>query len=154
MGEDPINPPTNLVPIITRSALSESDQFAVHGDTYDTRDGSCIRDYIHVTDVAVAHIKAIEALTKMEEGEKNDQVIINLGSGNGTSVFEAIKSFEKVTGIRLNYKVGPKRTGDVMAIYSDTSLAQSVLNWHPEFDLDQMMLSAWKWQLNLKNEQE
>ncbi len=149
-GENPGNRPSNLVPIITRAAAGWIPEMTVFGDDYETRDGSCIRDYIHVVDLAKAHILAIQYLV---DG-KNEAAyeMYNLGTGNGVSVLEAIEAFERVTGQRLNYKIGPRRPGDVGAIYSDSSLAEERLNWKPEYGIDEMMESAWKWQERLNAE--
>lgn len=150
IGEDPINKPSNLVPVITQTAIGKIKQMTVYGHDYATRDGSCIRDYIHVTDIAIAHIKALNYL--IESKNKTNFSIFNLGTGNGVSVFEAISSFEKISGIKLNYVVGGRRDGDVEAIYSETTLSKTELKWETKFSLDEMMDSAWKWELNLKSE--
>lgn len=150
IGESSINKPNNLVPIITNTAIGKIKQMTVFGDDYPTRDGTCIRDYIHVTDIANAHVKALKKL--IEKKGKTNFSIFNLGTGNGVSVLEAIKAFEKVSGRKLNYKIGPKRPGDVGAIYSDNSYAEKNLNWKPKIDLDKMMESAWKWELNQAKE--
>ena len=147
IGEFPITKPNNLVPIITQTAVGKN-ALTVFGDDYPTRDGSCIRDYIHVSDVADAHVKALNYL--LEGKNKKKISLFNLGTGTGVSVLEAIHSFEKVSQKKLNYKIGARREGDVIAVYADNTLAKSELNWSPEFDLDDMMLSAWKWQLNLE----
>ncbi|MDP3555831.1 MAG: UDP-glucose 4-epimerase GalE [Bacteroidota bacterium] len=149
IGEFPLNRPNNLVPIITQTAVGKN-SLTVFGNDFDTRDGSCIRDYIHVSDIADAHVKALNYL--IERKNKNNVSLFNLGTGNGVSVLEAIKSFEKVSGKKLNYTIGPRREGDVVAIYANNNLAKKELNWNPEFSLDDMMLSAWKWQLNLEAE--
>lgn len=147
IGELPLGAPSSLVPIITRTAAGIINQMSVHGSDYKTRDGSCIRDYIHVCDIADAHIKALQYL--IENKNKENCSVFNLGTGNGVTVFEAIKSFEKVTGVKLNYKVGPRRSGDVEAIYANNDLATKELGWKPICDIDSMMLSAWKWQEHL-----
>jgi UDP-glucose 4-epimerase len=146
-GEDPINKPNNLVPVITRTASGMIPQLTVFGGDYDTRDGSCVRDYIHVVDIAEAHVKALEYL--MEEKNEARYEYINLGSGNGVTVLEAIQAFEKVAGLELNYVVGDRRPGDVGAIYSDSSLAKEKLGWEAKRGIEEMMASAWKWQMNL-----
>lgn len=148
-GESPINKPNNLVPIITNTAIGKLAQMTVYGDNYPTRDGTCIRDYVHVSDIATAHIKALTFLIE----NKNDSnfSIFNLGTGNGVSVLEAIAAFEKVSGKKLNYKIGPIREGDVGAIYSDNTLSEKTLNWTPKFNLEDMMGSAWKWELEQQN---
>lgn len=147
-GELSKDKPNNLVPFITQSAAGILPPLTVFGDDYDTRDGSCIRDYIHVSDIADAHVKALNYL--IENKQKQATSVFNLGTGNGVSVFEAIQSFEKVTQQKLNYQVGKRRAGDVISIYANNDFAKQELNWMPQFSLDDMMLSAWKWQLNLK----
>ena len=149
-GEYPRGKPDNLVPYITQTAAGILQKLTVFGGDYDTRDGSCIRDYIHVSDIADAHVKALNYL--IENKQKKSTSIFNLGTGNGVSVLEAINSFEKVSGQKLNYEVGPRRAGDVINIYANNDFAKKELNWIPKFNLDDMMLSAWKWQLNLCNE--
>ncbi len=150
IGEDPINKPTSLVPVITQTAIGKLKQMTIHGTDYSTRDGSCIRDYIHVTDIAIAHIKALEYI--INEKQKRNFSIFNLGTGNGVSVIEAITAFEKISNKKLNYTIGPKRAGDVEAIYSDTSLSEKELGWKTEFTLNEMMDSAWQWELNQQKE--
>ncbi len=146
-GENPINSPTNLVPVITKTAIGEIEQLTVFGGNLNTRDGSCIRDYVHVSDIAEAHILALNYL-KTSKNQANYE-IINLGTGKGVTVLEAIQSFEKVSGVSLNYHIGEPRAGDVEAIYSDITLSTKKLGWKPKYNLDDMMLSAWKWQQNL-----
>lgn len=146
-GESPINTPTNLVPVITKTAVGEIEQLTVFGGDWNTRDGSCVRDYVHVSDIAQAHILALHYL-KNQQNTSNFE-IINLGTGHGVTVLEAITSFEKVTGLSLNYRIGERRKGDVEAIYSDISLSTQKLGWKPKYNLDDMMLSAWKWQKSL-----
>jgi len=148
-GELSKDKPSNLVPFITQSAIGILPPLTVFGDDYDTRDGSCIRDYIHVSDIADAHVKALNYL--IEKKNTKQTSIFNLGTGNGVSVFECIHSFEKVSRQKLNYHIGKRRSGDVINIYANNTLAKSLLNWQPKFNLDDMMLSAWKWELNLKN---
>lgn len=147
IGELPIGPPTSLVPIITRTAAGLIPKMFVHGNNYKTRDGSCIRDYIHVSDIADAHVKAIQYL--VEKKNKQNISLFNLGTGTGVTVLEAILSFEKVSGLKLNYQIGPARSGDVESIYANNNLAKQELNWEPKFNIDDMMLSAWKWQQHL-----
>ena len=147
-GELSKDKPSNLVPFITQSAVGILPPLTVFGDDYDTRDGSCIRDYIHVSDIADAHVKALNYL--IENKQKQATSVFNLGTGNGVSVFEAIKSFEKVAEQKLNYHIGKRRAGDVISIYANNDFAKQELKWIPQFNLDDMMLSAWKWQLNLK----
>ncbi len=147
-GEYPRGRPDNLVPYITQTAAGILQKLTVFGNDYDTRDGSCIRDYIHVSDIADAHVKALNYL--MENKQLQAVSVFNLGTGKGVSVFEAINSFEKVSGQKLNYEVGGRRAGDVISIYANNNFATQQLNWDPKYNLDDMMLSAWKWQLQLK----
>jgi len=144
IGEDPRNKPNNLVPIITQTAIGKLDQLIINGNDYPTSDGTCIRDYIHVSDISEAHVKA---LTRLSDSKTNYNVY-NLGSGKGVSILEVINAFEKTTGQKLNYKIGARRPGDVAAIYSDSSLAERELDWKPKYSIEDMMLSAWKWQQN------
>jgi UDP-glucose 4-epimerase len=147
-GESPLGKPNNLVPIITQTAVGKN-SLTVFGNDYNTRDGYCIRDYIHVSDIADAHVKALNYL--IENKNKKNVSLFNLGTGNGVSVLEAITSFEKVSNTKLKYKVGPRRAGDVVAVYANNNFAKSELNWKPKYSLDDMMLSAWKWQQNIDN---
>lgn len=149
IGEFPLSKPNNLVPIITQTAVGKN-TLTVFGNDYDTRDGYCIRDFIHVTDIANAHIMALDYL--IAQKNKKQCSLFNLGTGKGVSVLEAIQAFEKVSGIKLKYTVGARREGDVIAIYANNDLARTELNWHPEFTLDDMMLSAWKWQQHLEKQ--
>ncbi len=149
-GELPINKPSNLVPIITQTAIGKIKEMVVYGSDYNTRDGSCIRDYIHVTDIAIAHIKALQYL--FDKKNKLNYSIFNLGSGNGVSVIETLKAFENVTGIKPNYSIGPRRPGDVEAIYSDTSKSKLEHHWETKYSLNEMMETAWKWELNLNKQ--
>jgi len=151
IGELPVGKPQNLVPAITQTAIGKLPQLVVHGNDYDTRDGSNIRDYIHVSDIAHAHILALQYV--MENRNLQRCEVFNLGTGNGITVFEVIRSFEKVTGRKLNYVIGPRRPGDVVAIYANNTLAREVLKWVPQYSLDEMMLTAWKWEVKLKEEE-
>jgi UDP-glucose 4-epimerase len=146
-GEVPIGKPDNLVPIITQTAIGKN-SLTVYGDDYDTRDGYCIRDYIHVTDIADAHVKALDYV--LHGKNKSGLSVLNLGTGRGVSVMEVIQAFEKVTGKKLPYKVGPRRAGDVVAVYANNDKAKKELNWSPKYTLEDMMASAWKWQLRLE----
>lgn len=144
IGETPIDKPNNLVPVITQTAIGWQEKMFVWGSDYDTRDGSCIRDYIHVMDIAHAHTKALQYL--LAKSDISCCEVLNLGSGNGVSVLEAIKAFEKVSGQKLSYEVGPRRAGDVVAIYANNTKVKSTLDWTPKYDIDEMMRSAWAWQ--------
>ncbi len=148
IGELPISKPSNLVPVITQTAIGKLPHMEVHGDDYPTRDGSCIRDYVHVCDVAHAHTLGIQFLLN-EQGPMKCEVF-NLGTGNGVTVMEAIHAFEKISNIKLNYSIGPRRPGDVVAIYANYDLAKKKLGWQPQFSLEQMMATAWKWEQKLK----
>ncbi|PCJ84238.1 MAG: UDP-glucose 4-epimerase GalE [Flavobacteriales bacterium] len=150
IGEVPMKTPDNLVPIITETAAGLRKKLFIHGTDYKTRDGSCVRDYIHVSDIADAHVKALQYLID-GKNEKNHEVF-NLGIGQGVTVLEVINAFEKATGVKLNYETGPRRTGDVEAIYSDNTKAEKLLGWKPQYSLEDMMASAWKWQLALLEE--
>jgi len=144
IGELPRGVPSNLMPFITQTAYGIREQLSVFGDDYTTPDGSCIRDYIHVVDLAKAHIVAIERL--IHGKNVNGYEMFNIGTGNGFSVFEVIKSFEKSTGQKVNYKVVARRAGDIEQIWADTSNANNVLGWKAEKTLDEMTLSAWQWE--------
>jgi UDP-glucose 4-epimerase len=145
IGEMPVMKPNNLVPLITQTAAGLHEKMYVWGSDYDTRDGSCIRDYIHVMDIANAHTKALQFMM----GSKHDSncEIFNLGSGNGVSVMEAIRMFEQVSGQKLNYEIGPRRDGDVVAVYADNEKARQLLGWQTKYSLEDMMRTAWQWQL-------
>ena len=132
---------SNLVPIITETAIGKREQITVFGDDYDTPDGTCLRDYIHVVDLANAHVKALQYVTK-----NKGKSAFNIGTGNGVSVLQAIHIFEKVNNIKVNYKIGPRRAGDVEKIYSDNTLSTNELKWKAQKTLDTAMLSAWKWE--------
>jgi len=144
IGETPFGPPENLVPIITQTAIGKREKLMVFGSDYQTRDGTCIRDYIHVMDIANAHTKALQYL--QEKNNERNYEIYNLGTGQGVSVLEAIQAFEKVSGKKLNYELGPRRAGDVMSIYADNTKAEKHLGWKPRYDVDDMMRTAWDWE--------
>jgi UDP-glucose 4-epimerase len=194
VGEVPYSDHDNLVPRITRTAIGRMPELVVHGNDYDTRDGTCIRDYVHVSDIARAHVLAIEYMRKTGDGgretglpanrEGNSPLrhqdtksgpdgnlqrplgdlgglggscpvsgssvssvqTFNLGSGTGTTVLEAIGAFERVTGRKLNYRIGPRRAGDAAAVFSDNRKAEAVLGWRPELGIDEMMKTAWQWE--------
>lgn len=148
IGEIPLGRPANLVPAITQTAIGKLPTMHVWGNDYDTRDGSCLRDYIHVCDIAHAHTLALNFLISKQN--KVNPAIFNLGTGDGFTVLEVIHAFEKTSGVKLNYTVGPRRGGDVVAIYANNNKAKTELNWQPKYSLDQMMDSAWKWELALK----
>lgn len=143
IGELPRGSPDNLVPYITQTAAGIRDQLTIYGDDYDTPDGSCVRDYLHVVDLAKAHVLAV---TKCEAFQADH---INLGTGKGYSVKEIVETFEKETDIKLNYKIGPRRPGDIPAVWNDPEYAKSRLGWSAELDLVQMLQHAWEWQKSL-----
>ena len=147
IGELPLGVPSNLVPFITQTAIGKREFLNVWGNDYDTPDGTCIRDYIYVTDLAKAHVKALARLAGHVNKKKCE--IFNLGTGNGNSVMEVIHSFERVSGKKLNYRIAPRREGDIAKIWADCSLANNLLGWKAEKNLDQMMLSAWNWEKHL-----
>ncbi len=148
IGELPIGKPQNLVPAITQTAAGKLPQMKVYGKDYDTRDGSALRDYIHVCDIAHAHTLALQYL--INERNKEDVEIFNLGSGIGTTVLEAITAFEKVTGQKLNYEITDRRPGDIAAIYANNEKAKTLLNWECKYQVDDMMRTAWDWQQKTK----
>ncbi|HUR65158.1 MAG TPA: UDP-glucose 4-epimerase GalE [Chitinophagaceae bacterium] len=148
IGEMPVGKPENLVPAITQTAIGRLAGMKVHGTDYPTRDGSCIRDYIHVCDLAHAHTLSLKYLE--EARNTTNCEIFNLGSGTGISVLEAIHAFEKVTDKKLNYEKGPRRSGDVIAVYANKDKAQRLLGWNPRYSLEDIMTTAWKWEVRLK----
>jgi UDP-glucose 4-epimerase len=150
IGELPIGIPNNLVPFITQTAAGLRDNLSVFGDDYDTPDGTAIRDYIHVVDLAKAHVIAVDRMLKGKN--KQPVEIFNLGTGKGFSVLEVIRSFEKVSGQKLNYQIVARRPGDVEKVWADTRFANEVLGWRAEKTLDDMMRSAWNWELALKKD--
>ena len=144
LGEDAANPASNLVPVITEVGAGKREKLTVFGDDYSTRDGSCIRDYIHVSDLAHAHTLALERLRGGSASE--NPALYNLGIGQGLTVLEVINAFEKVSGKSLNYEVGPRRAGDVVAVYADRSKATRELGWEPRYDVEDIMRTAWAWE--------
>jgi len=144
IGEAPTNPASNLVPVITETAIGKRQEMTVFGDDYDTRDGSCIRDYIHVMDLANAHTKALQYLM---EGKNTDNLeVFNLGIGEGVTVLEAIRAFMAVTAEPLHYRLGERRPGDVVAIYANNDRAARLLGWEPRRDINDIMRTAWEWE--------
>jgi UDP-glucose 4-epimerase len=149
IGELPRGIPENLVPFITQTAFGLREELRVFGDDYDTPDGSCIRDYLHVVDLAKAHVIAVKRL--IEGGSKKNYEVFNLGTGEGVSVLEAIKSFERVTGIKLKYKITGRREGDIEKIWADPSYANKELGWKTVSTLDESMRTAWKWEKYIRS---
>ena len=148
IGELPRGVPQNLVPFITQTAAGVRECLSVFGDDYPTPDGSCLRDYIDVVDLAKAHVVAITRM--VENRNKQGYEIFNVGTGNGTSVLELVHSFERVNNLKLNYKIAPRRAGDVVAIWADTTLANTELGWKAERSLDDTLRSAWAWEKHVR----
>ncbi|MES2486940.1 MAG: UDP-glucose 4-epimerase GalE [Bacteroidota bacterium] len=149
IGELPLGVPQNLVPFITQTAIGLRQELSVFGDDYPTVDGTCVRDYIHVVDLAKAHVTALTRLIDNKNVEKVE--VFNLGTGRGNSVLEVIKAFEKASGKLLNYKIVPRREGDVTEAYADTTKANNVLGWKAELSLDEALASAWKWEQKVRS---
>jgi len=147
LGELPIGVPQNLLPFITQTAIGLREQLSVFGNDYPTADGTCIRDYIHVVDLAKAHVIALQRL--VENKNESNYEFFNLGTGTGSTVLEVIQSFERVSGQSLNYKFVDKRAGDVISAYANTNKANNKLGWKAELSLDDAVKSAWKWQQSL-----
>lgn len=148
IGELPNGVPANLVPFITQSAIGKRGPITVYGNDYDTPDGSAIRDYIHVVDLAKAHVAAIKKLEK--KGTSSNYDVFNIGTGKGSSVLEIISAFENVNGEKLDYNLGPRRAGDIVQIYGDVTKSNEELGWKASLDINEMMRSAWKWEKYIK----
>ncbi|MFN6946808.1 MAG: UDP-glucose 4-epimerase GalE [Cytophagaceae bacterium] len=146
IGELPLGVPNNLVPYITQTAAGLRESLTVFGDDYNTPDGTCVRDFIHVVDLAKAHVKALKAF---DQFKGSGHEIVNLGTGKGNSVMEIIQAFEKVSGEKLNYKIGPRRSGDVEQIYAGVEKSKKLLNWEAELSIEDSMRDAWNWQKTL-----
>ena len=136
--------PENVVPVITQTAIGKRESMTVFGADYDTKDGSCVRDYIHVCDIANAHTRALQYI--IDDRNKSNCEVFNLGTGNGVSVLELIQAFEKVSGLKLNYNIGPRRDGDVVEVYANNNKARKLLGWETKYNLDAMMDTSWKWE--------
>jgi len=149
IGELPLGTPNNLMPFITQTAIGKIKQLTVYGNDYDTADGSCIRDYIHVVDLAKAHVKSCERMIENKMGAGYE--VFNIGTGVGFSVLELINSFEKENNVQLNYTIGPRRAGDAAAIYADVSKANTVLQWKTEKNIVDMVKDSWRWEMKLHN---
>jgi len=145
IGELPNGKPENLVPYITQTAVGIREQLQIFGNDYNTLDGTCLRDYIHVVDLAKAHVKALEYL----DGHKRTN-IFNIGTGKGNSVLEMVKTFEAVNHLKLNYKIMPRRLGDIEQIYADTAKANTILKWKAQYGIKEALRDAWNWELNLQ----
>ncbi len=149
IGELPIGVPQNLVPFITQSAIGKRGPITVYGDDYNTPDGSAIRDYIHVVDLAKAHVAAVKRLE--DKAADTNYEVFNLGTGKGSSVLEIIHAFENSTGEKLNYVIGPRREGDIEQVYGDVTKSAALLGWKAELDINEMMRSAWNWEKYLQD---
>ena len=147
IGELPLGVPNNLVPYITQTAAGIREKLTVFGDDYNTEDGTCVRDYIHVVDLAKAHVKALSYCDKMSQSLD----VFNLGTGKGNTVLEVINTFEKVNGVKLNYTIGRRRGGDIEQIYADTTKVNNLLGWSAKYDIGDMMKHAWAWQQGLSD---
>jgi UDP-glucose 4-epimerase len=147
IGELPRGVPENLVPYITQTAIGLRPELKIFGNDYDTPDGSCIRDYLHVSDLARAHVVAVKRL--IEKKNRKDYEIFNLGTGKGVSVLEAINSFERVSGVKLKYKIAGRRAGDIVKIWADPTLANRELGWKTVYSLDECMKTAWDWEKHI-----
>ncbi|AEK22269.1 Galactowaldenase [Capnocytophaga canimorsus Cc5] len=148
IGELPIGVPQNLVPFITQTGIGLREKLSVFGDDYPTPDGTCIRDYIHVVDLAKAHVVALQRLLEGKNTENYE--VFNVGTGTGSSVLEVINSFERVSGEKLNYQIVGRRAGDITAAYANTDKANNVLGWKSKSTLDEAMASAWKWEKKVR----
>jgi UDP-glucose 4-epimerase len=149
IGELPVGTPLNLVPYITQTVIGIRPELRVFGNDYDTPDGTGIRDYIYVVDLAKAHVKAISRL--LDKNNKSNYEIFNLGTGHGLSVMEVVKTFERATGQKVNYKFYPRRPGDISRVYADTALANKELGWKADTPLEETLLSAWNWEKYIRN---
>lgn len=149
IGELPIGTPQNLVPFITQTGIGIREQLSVFGDDYPTHDGTCIRDYIHVVDLAKAHVVALKRLIEKNNSERYE--VFNIGTGKGSSVLEVIHAFEEVSGQRLNYTIVDRREGDITAAYADTTKANQILGWKSQYTLKDALLSAWNWEKKIRS---
>lgn len=149
IGELPVGTPENLVPYVTQTGIGIREELPIFGNDYPTKDGTCIRDYIHVVDLAKAHVVAMKRL--IEEDNKDNFEVYNIGTGKGSSVMEVINTFEEVSGVKLNYSFEDRRSGDIVSAYADTTLANKVLGWKSEFTLKDAIHSAWEWEKKIRS---
>ena len=149
IGELPIGKPETLVPYITQTAAGLRDELTVFGSDYPTRDGTCVRDYLHIVDLAEAHVAALSWLE--QSAARSSVEVFNLGMGSGVSVLEAIRAFERASGVALRYRIGARRPGDAAEVYADASKAERVLGWRARLGVDEAMRDAWRWQQNIQN---
>lgn len=148
IGELPLGIPNNLIPYVTQTAAGMREKLTIFGDDYDTPDGTCVRDYIHVVDLAKAHVSALQYLEKQTMPFYD---MFNIGTGQGNTVLDVIRTFEEVNGIKLNYNIGPRRSGDVEKVYADVTKSSQVLGWKAELDLGDSLKDAWRWQQSLNS---
>ena len=150
IGELPLGVPQNLLPYVTQTAMGIRECLSVFGDDYDTPDGSCIRDYIYVVDLAKAHVKAIDRILNKQMAQNPE--VFNLGTGRGLSVLELINEFEAATGVKLNYKIVGRRAGDIVKVWANPERANKVLGWSADTPIRDVLASAWKWQQKLRED--
>jgi UDP-glucose 4-epimerase len=148
IGELPIGTPQNLVPFVTQTGIGLREELSIYGNDYPTPDGTCIRDYIHVVDLAKAHVIAMKQL--LEEENRENYEVYNIGTGKGSSVLEVVNTFEEVSGIKLNYSIAPRRKGDIISAYADTTKANLILGWKSELTLKDALQSAWEWEKKIR----
>lgn len=148
IGELPLGTPQNLVPFITQTAIGLHEKLIIFGNDYPTHDGTCIRDYIHVVDLSKAHVVALKRLLERKNDDRYE--VFNLGTGKGLTVLEVITGFERISGVKLNYEMGPRRKGDVTAAYADVNKANNILGWRARSSMDEAIESAWKWEQRLR----
>lgn len=148
IGELPLGVPANLVPFITQTAAGLREKLSIFGSDYDTSDGTCVRDYIHVVDLAKAHVHAIKRM--IDDKNKSNCEFFNIGTGNGLSVLELVNAFQKVNNVKVNYQIVDRRPGDVVAVYADTSLANNELGWKAESTIEETLASAWEWEKKIR----
>lgn len=152
IGELPVGIPNNLIPYVTQTAAGIRNELTVHGDDYPTADGTCVRDYIHVVDLAKAHLKALNLLKQSDEDSSYQ--VFNVGTGKGSTVLEVINTFKEANNVDVPYVIGPRRTGDITAIYADTTFANQQLGWKAELSLEDALRSSWNWEQNYRKQKE
>lgn len=150
IGELPNGVPMNLIPFVTQTAIGIRKELKIFGNDYDTKDGTCIRDYIYVVDLAKAHVKAMERVLEIDGTDAVE--VFNIGTGRGLSTLEVVEGFEKATGVKLNWKYAPRREGDIEKVWGNVDKANKVLGWKAEADINDVLRSAWKWQMKLRED--
>ena len=149
IGEMPVGNPENLVPFVTQTGIGIQQKLSIFGNDYPTPDGTCVRDYIHVVDLAKAHVIAMKRL--IEENNNDNYEVYNIGTGKGTSVLDIVKTFEKISGVKLNYTFEERRAGDIISAYADTTKANTVLGWKSELTVEDALYSAWEWEKKIRS---